>query len=97
MERMTSSRRGKVRKISEEGKGECRKMPHLHGGVGVGNVSALRARRGPRMTNRNNRRAGRAATNSCPRYCNGCLLRRRSSDAEQELAPGTARRGSPRT
>jgi hypothetical protein len=26
---MTSSRRGKVRKISEEGKGECRKMPHL--------------------------------------------------------------------
>ena len=29
IERMTSSRRGKVRKISEEGKGECRKMPHL--------------------------------------------------------------------
>ncbi len=29
MERIISSRRGKVRKISEDGKGECRKMPHL--------------------------------------------------------------------
>lgn len=33
---MISSRRGNVRNISEEGKGECRKMPHLGGGTGRG-------------------------------------------------------------
>lgn len=36
MDRMISSRRGKVRKISEEGKGECRKMPHLRETEGRG-------------------------------------------------------------
>ena len=38
IDRMISSRRGKVRKISEEGNGECRKTPHLHTRPGAGQM-----------------------------------------------------------